>query len=55
MWDDPVIKRLGKDYFAQVDDPETRIKSYDDKYRGVEGVSYGQFEEGWEFVIPSRA
>ncbi|KAH8821328.1 hypothetical protein F5884DRAFT_83675 [Xylogone sp. PMI_703] len=49
MWSDPVMKALGKDYFKQVENPETKIDKYDDKYKGNKDITYGTFEEDWEF------
>jgi glutathione S-transferase len=52
MWADPVLKRLGKDYFKQAEDPETVIPKYDDVYKGNPDITYGRFEEDWDFQIP---
>ncbi|KAL2061862.1 hypothetical protein VTL71DRAFT_7240 [Oculimacula yallundae] len=49
MWSDPTLKRLGKDYFKQAQNPDTAILKYDDIFKDVPGIRYGLFEEDWGF------
>lgn len=54
MWRDPVFHALGKKYYQQAQDPETRTEQYDDIFRDRNDVQYGQFPEDWEFSIPGN-
>lgn len=49
MWNDPVLKALGRDYFRQAERPETLIEKYEDIFKGNERIRFGRFEEEWEF------
>lgn len=49
MWNDPVMKALGKDYYEQARDPSTVVPSYDNILKHIPGVEYGAFDEDWEF------
>ena len=49
MWNEPVLKGLGRDYYRQAERLETLIEKYDDVFKGNEDVEYGKFEEDWEF------
>jgi len=54
MWNDPVLKKLGKDYFRQAERPETLVAHYDDIFRESNPeISFGRFEEDWEFSPPA--
>ncbi|KAJ5152218.1 glutathione S transferase [Penicillium capsulatum] len=50
MWNDPVFQTLARRYYAQAQDPETRIEHYDDIFRERDDVQYGVFPEDWRFV-----
>lgn len=49
MWKNPKLKAMGKDYFAQAQDPATNVDHYDDIFHGNPDVQYGFFSEAWEF------
>ncbi|KAF2494085.1 putative glutathione S transferase [Lophium mytilinum] len=49
MWSDPQLKKVGKDYFQQAENPRSKIDRYDDLFKGVEGITYGKFDEEWTF------
>lgn len=48
MWIDPVFRELGKRYYQQAEDPESRTEKYDDIFRDRDDVQYGQFPDGSE-------
>ncbi|RFU34684.1 hypothetical protein B7463_g1656, partial [Scytalidium lignicola] len=49
MWSDPILQELGNDYFRQAERPETGIEKYDDIFEGHKDITFGKFEENWEF------
>lgn len=49
MWKNPKLKAMGKGYFAQAEDPATKVDHYDDILNGDPDVQYGFFSEDWEF------
>lgn len=49
MWNDPVFRELGKRYYQQADNPDSRTEKYDDVFRDRDDVQYGLFSEDWEF------
>lgn len=53
VWKDPKLKAIGQDYFAQAEDPATKVDHYDDIFSGNPDVEYGFFPEAWEFERPS--
>lgn len=53
MWKNPSLRAMGKDYFAQAEDPATKVDHYDDIFRGNPDVKYGFFSENWEFERPA--
>lgn len=53
VWRDPKLKAIGKDYFAQAEDPATKVDHYDDIFGGNPDVKYGFFQEDWEFERPT--
>lgn len=53
MWSEPVLKAFGKDCFRQAQNPETLIPKYDNIFKDNPEISFGQFEEGWEFSPPA--
>lgn len=50
MWNDPVTKAQGRDYFQQANDPQTTTERYDDIFKGNPEIQYGRFDEDWEFA-----
>lgn len=50
MWSDPKLQEVGRGYFEQVKDPETRMEQYDDVFKGTPGITYGDFEPSWAFT-----
>ncbi|KAF2808310.1 putative glutathione S transferase [Mytilinidion resinicola] len=49
MWNDPQLREVGKGYFRQAENPKSKVKHYDDVFKGVEGITYGKFDEDWVF------
>lgn len=54
MWKDRKLKAMGKDYFAQAEDPATTVDHYDDIFKGSPDVTYGSFTADWEFERPGQ-
>ncbi|KAI0007098.1 hypothetical protein F4779DRAFT_619980 [Xylariaceae sp. FL0662B] len=52
MWNDPVMKAQGREYFRQAQDPLTKVEKYEDIFRGNPNVKYSQFTEDWTFETP---
>ncbi|KAJ5823256.1 hypothetical protein N7447_005596 [Penicillium robsamsonii] len=51
MWSDPVFKALADGYYAQAEDPQSRVAHYDDIFRDRDDVQYGLFPKDWTFSI----
>ncbi|KAI3318423.1 hypothetical protein HD806DRAFT_315620 [Xylariaceae sp. AK1471] len=49
MWNDPVTKALGREYFQQARDPQTHNAMYEDIFKGIPGVKSEKFAEDWVF------
>ncbi|KAI1077109.1 hypothetical protein F5B20DRAFT_593141 [Whalleya microplaca] len=49
MWEHPVMKAQGREYFRQAREPWTRAEKYEDIFRGNPDVEYSQFTEDWTF------
>ncbi|KAJ5779408.1 hypothetical protein N7457_007128 [Penicillium paradoxum] len=54
MWKDPAFKALGDKYYAQAEDPESRIAKYDDFFCGRDDVQGGLFPRDWSFSAPGK-
>ncbi|KAI0400637.1 putative glutathione S transferase [Xylaria palmicola] len=53
MWNHPVMKAQGREYFRQAQDPQTQMLPYDDVFKNTPGVESGKFTEDWSFKGPS--
>ncbi|KAI1741187.1 putative glutathione S transferase [Xylaria scruposa] len=53
MWNDPVIKAQGREYFRQAQDPQTEVPVYDDVFKNSPDVTSGKFTEDWVFEAAS--
>ncbi|KAI8944467.1 putative glutathione S transferase [Xylaria longipes] len=53
MWNDPVIKAQGREYFRQAQDPQTKVLLYDDVFKNSPDVTSREFTEGWVFEAAS--
>ncbi|KAI1747490.1 putative glutathione S transferase [Xylaria castorea] len=53
MWNDPVMKAQGREYFRQAQDPQTEMLLYDDVFENSPGVTSGKFTEDWVFEAAS--
>ncbi|KAK5637133.1 hypothetical protein RRF57_012845 [Xylaria bambusicola] len=49
MWNDPVLKAQGKEYFRQARDPKSHFGMYDDIFKASPNVTSGTFSEDWVF------
>ncbi|KAI0101038.1 putative glutathione S transferase [Nemania sp. FL0031] len=49
MWNHPVMKAQGNEYFKQERDPLTKMALYDDVFSGKPDVTAGKFAEDWRF------
>jgi len=50
MWEDPSLMKLGESYWKQLDDPESFVPAYEDIFKDVPGVTYGQVAKNWKFI-----
>ncbi|KAI0184906.1 hypothetical protein EV127DRAFT_442997 [Xylaria flabelliformis] len=53
MWNDPVIKAQGREYFRQAQDPQTEVPVYDNVFKNSLDVTSGKFTEDWVFDAAS--
>ena len=53
MWSEPVLKAFAKDCLRQAENPGTPIANYENIFKENPEISYGQFEEDWEFSPPA--
>ncbi|KAI0547199.1 putative glutathione S transferase [Xylaria curta] len=53
MWNDPVIKAQGREYFRQAQNPQTEVPAYDDVFKNSPDVTFGKFTEDWVFEAAS--
>ncbi|KAI0449492.1 putative glutathione S transferase [Xylaria acuta] len=53
MWNDPVIKVQGREYFRQAQDPQTEMLPYDDVFKNSPDVTSGKFTADWVFEATS--
>ncbi|KAI1302532.1 putative glutathione S transferase [Xylaria venustula] len=51
MWNDPVMKAQGREYFRQAADPLSAMKPYDDIFVDSPGITSGTFTEDWVFHV----
>ena len=49
MWEDPSLKKLAESYWKQLDDLESLVPAYEDIFKDVPGVTYGQVSKDWKF------
>lgn len=49
MWREPAVKAEAKKYFQQAKDPRTAVAKDDDIFKGNPEITYGRFDEDWEF------
>jgi hypothetical protein len=49
MWNHPVMKAQGREYFRQERDPQTQVTVYDDVFSDRLDVTSGKFAEDWSF------
>jgi hypothetical protein len=56
MWEDPTMKALGEDYFIQLENPETSIPKYDDKWKNDPTVDakWGIVPKDWKFTADGQ-
>jgi hypothetical protein len=53
MWNDPVMKAQGKEYFRQAQDSQTKVAVYDDVFIENADVKSERFPEDWSFEYTS--
>ncbi|KAI0505460.1 putative glutathione S transferase [Xylaria bambusicola] len=49
MWNHPVMKAQGKEYFRQARDSQSHFGVYDDLFKATSDVTSGTFSEDWVF------
>lgn len=56
MWEDPILKDLGKDYFAQLEIEESKLLQYDDLWKDDSSVDivYKIVDNDWNFSGPKE-
>lgn len=50
MWVDEKLQEVGRGYYEQLKNPETRMEQYDDVFKGIPGITYGNFDASWSFT-----
>lgn len=50
MWGDKKLQEVGRGYYEQLKSPETRMEQYDDVFKGIQGITYGNFDASWSFT-----